>query len=368
MTGWQFPAAVMLLAVYKGVVRGGLLAAAIGLVSLVSIPIASAAGWRTFNIKASNAFSIGCMDPGQCVVAGDVGPVFRGHAELVFIRDGQPSRRVVLRHTLSAPDAVSCPSSAGCVAVVPNIDDLAVELVRIGPSGRHRAHVFPSAHGATFDLISCTSLRSCVLAGAVHNSKRLAVAFYNGHSLRIRTLPSPVPGQVAGPTGIACSGATCMIIGNAGVNQEGFSDLGWVAIVNDGHVTDERQLPSSNGVPSQAYAVACETSALCFVTTLSSDGYTYPIIDGNLGSPIQNNAALYGLACWSTSCMGVGAAYAYGLFVPFSLETPPTYSQDFSAGVFFADAVSRDGFVAALGTTPDTSQNVIGAQYTVTMN
>jgi len=229
--------------------------------------------------------------------------------------------------------------------------------------------VLPSAHDATFDLIACASLRDCVLAGAVHRSKRLAVAFYNGRSLRIVTLPSPVPGQLSGASGIACSGAACMIIGNAGVNPEGFSDdLGWFAMVQDGRVTGEHQLPHSDGVPNEVYAVACATSELCFVTTHSTDGYTYPIISGKVASPIQNNVVLNGVACWSTTCMGVGAAYAYGIFVPFSLGTPPSYDQDFSTGVFFADAVSQNGFVAALGTTPDTSQGVIGAQYTVTMN
>jgi hypothetical protein len=351
------------------VVRGGLLAAAIGFLSLMSAPIVSAAGWSTSKIAESDAFSIGCMDPGLCVVAGYVGGVFHGKAALVLIRHGRPRRPTVMRHTLAAPDSVSCPSAGGCVAVVPNVDDLAVELVTIRSSGRYRTRVFRSAHEATFDLIACASLRDCVLAGAVHGSKRLAVAFYNGRSLRIRTLPSPVRGQVSGASGIACSGAACMIIGNAGVNPEGFSEgLGWFAMVQDGRVKDEHQLPRSDGVPNETYAVACATSELCFVTTHSTDGYTYPIIDGTVASPIQNNVVLNGLACWSTTCMGVGAAYAYGIFVPFSLETPPSYQQDFSAGVFFADAVSQNGFVAALGTTPDTSQGVIGAQYTVTMN
>jgi hypothetical protein len=178
---------------------------------------ARAAQLRTIPAPAGLS-AIGCMSSALCVVSG----VSAAHdsAHIQILQRGRVTHTVRFSQAFIGKLGISCPSARECVVVIDH-GVAGSTLMTISAGGRLSSpRPLPRAHHASFDQISCASVRRCELAGEWTVGRRddgdevPIVASWNGSRAgRVYALPTPAyPKHVYQlDADLSCGGARCEV-------------------------------------------------------------------------------------------------------------------------------------------------------------
>jgi hypothetical protein len=169
----------------------------------------------------------------------------------------------------STLSAVSCPSSASCIAVGSSTNSSGVSVpLATGWNGKTwnpEPLAPPTGHGSALTAVSCTSLTVCDAVGwntpTSANDPLVIGAVWNGTSWGLRTVPSPAGATSSVAHGVSCTGATdCVAVGSyvKGSVSHAFA-AGWNGSV---WALQTAKSPAGSTV-SELLGVTCPTAALC---------------------------------------------------------------------------------------------------------
>ena len=237
--------------------------------------------------------------------------------------------------------AVSCPTTATCVAVGQYEDNLAHRdaLLETDQNGTWTAQAAPlpadAGTGGPSSLLSvtCTSVTSCVAVGQYQNGAGHDVGLIDtldGTTWSAQAAPAAPDANPASPTQflghVACSSSTsCAAVGFYDSTSAGTAGL--VVTLSGATWTAMRApLPAdaTAGAFSELYRVACPSPGSCVAVGQYGDAAGFPAVietmsggtwtatkapvPGDAGTGAAENSSLTGLSCGSpTSCVAVGA-------------------------------------------------------------
>jgi hypothetical protein len=283
----------------KVTVRGLALGAA-AVVASVCVQVGSSAAAATVTSTEVSGFQnvVSCLSAKLCVLGG-----YNSHGvgDVMPVRSGKPGKAAVV-HGTTAIVAVSCPGSAGCIAIGNPKGGAGLTLVRINkrgvPTGTVRVKV-PA--GVSLVRIACTSLRSCELAGTdlLKTPELIELGSWNGHAVSLHHVKALAKTSDDAILAIACHGSSCLAVGDA---SHGTADDAIVVAVHHGRPSRPRRITNESW-----YAVACPTASSCYADGYGRDGgVIVHLSNGVVKATQKTEADLFGIACHRTSCSAVG--------------------------------------------------------------
>jgi hypothetical protein len=240
-------------------------------------------------------------------------------------------------HRLSYLDAVTCLSSAFCVAVGYSADDSGNAKTLIESWNGRRWTLVASPNRITSDYnqlyaVSCSSTNSCAAVGRAHDRhsgfQRTLTESWNGRTWSLVPSFNPSPHADNVLNGVSCTqNRSCVAVGYAADTKNGV----WHTLAEswNGHAwVDIPSLNASATENNYLLSVACRSSNHCVAAgyhyrnllhTLVEtwDGLRWSIVK-SADALTKGNNILYAVSCSSGSdCTGVGSTY-----IP--VETTPT--------------------------------------------
>jgi hypothetical protein len=177
------------------------------------------------------------------------------------------------------------------------------EFVTISKSGAvTSAKVIKDTPGDIIDLISCTRLTSCEVAGSnVFTSPASTVAgTWNGKKLSLRQVGSPKKTSALEVSAVSCYGSACDIVG---FYIDASTDTGF-SLTADGTRLGKPHTSPGNALTG----VACASKSVCYA--VGDHGHAAGIVitlkDGVPGTSQQFASDPSGIACGGTACTSVG--------------------------------------------------------------
>jgi hypothetical protein len=343
--------AVVGLAVATGItmVTGGPAGAAgAGLSAPVAARAAVAAGLTNYRITGHER-AVGCLTAVRCVAVGAGIRLGRSGGQVVEVIGGKQARVSPVRFS-RVLFAVSCPSSAGCWAMGTSKGSPSQLMVRIGPGGRV-TRVFRVKLPALLSLhsISCNSMTSCEVWGAIPNYSTKAFYFgrWTGTQLRLHNIAQG--GQAEGTGGISCWHATCTAPGS------------WIDDIYSGTfviITKHGRLVKMITTAEGFIDLSCISYTTCYaiqpyaVATLH-DGVPGPLQPEPVYKPDGGPAYTTGIACVGITCWASGPSpghpdgpEAESVFVTITRGVPAS-SVVVDKALLFPHITARgDGFAA----------------------
>jgi photosystem II stability/assembly factor-like uncharacterized protein len=187
---------------------------------LVSDVAAPGSSWRALSPSGyKQTFSLVCPSDTTCY-AGSIG------GQLEYTHDGGSTwQRASSIGTATLLTRISCADARDCDVLADNAGHESTFFTTTDGGQSWTSHhgpavPNPSKDSVTNDVMSCTTISSCVvIAYQGDSSGSFSAAFTTsdgGASWSQATLPSPSPSQFL-PTGLSCSDKTCVAVGANGV-------------------------------------------------------------------------------------------------------------------------------------------------------
>jgi len=262
---------------------------------LVSEVSAAGSSWRELSPSGyQQTFSLVCPSDTTCY-ADSIG------GQLEYTHDGGSTwQRASSIGTATLLTRISCVDARDCDVLADNTVRGSTFFTTADGGRRWTSHhgpvvPSPSKNGVANDVMSCTTISSCVVI-AYHgdSSGSFSAAFTTsdgGASWSQGTLPSPPSGQFV-PTGLSCSGTTCIAVGATGIYEgasQGVDLHGGAAYTSeDGGATWAASSAQWKGLMRK---LSCPDSADCYAATL---GTVYQTTDGGQAWSRVNTSGLPG--------------------------------------------------------------------------
>lgn len=325
---------------------------ALCLVTALGAGEARAASLRTIPAPAGLS-AIGCMSSALCVAGGSSGLHHMAHVQI--LRQGRVTRTIVFPGAFIGRRAISCPSERGCVVVLDQ-GARGSALMTIGADGRISSRrALPRTRGATFDQISCASLRRCELAGewSIGGDDPIVASWSGSRVGPIYALQTPADPHVVyqDDADLSCGGARCEVsyTFSSAINRA----VRLSTVVNGGPPHPVLLLHV------HALSVACAANGNC-KGALNSPFLGYQsrfgqIINGQLSDDRPSlDIADADLACEVSACLAVGYGVNKSAFVSITgrgVRTPQSVRA--VSDYLTVAAIPGGGFVAAGEGRPD---------------
>jgi len=272
------------------------------ILTLAAGTVALAAGSADASGPTSHTISgfqsgIGCVSPTHCVLVG-----YNNHevGDVVDIDNGIESHAYAIAGSPHI-DAVSCPSSAGCVALGTNSSAQPL-LIRIDGSGAPSKPAHPKVPiGVALDRIACTSLSSCVVIGSqtITSPQEIVVGTWSKGKLRLSHVNAPRGTDILDMGGISCVGTTCEAAGYA---LDVAKVTGLLLSISDGKPGKLRTLAGD-----LVSGVSCTSATRCYVAgDVNAAGRVLTLDKGAVVATAKTIPDLAAIACGGSSCTGVG--------------------------------------------------------------
>jgi hypothetical protein len=261
---------------------------------------AQASGLKNQHV-AGFQYAVSCLSSQLCVLAGYNNA---STGDVVPVRHGTVGRPSAVGHTQQIY-SVSCPGASGCVALSRPNNDIGALFVSISRSGvPTRSRLVKVPPGVTLTQISCTSLRSCEVAGTdiFVSQHTIEVGSWNGSRLTLH--------RVNGPKGtddtigaVSCSGTSCAVAGYA---EKLAKIQGIIVTTSHGKPTGLHTFAGE-----ALYGVSCVSKTRCYASGNGQHGGVVLTVNrGVPGSPSRVKPDLFGIACKGNSCTAAGEQLA----------------------------------------------------------
>jgi len=248
---------------------------------LVSEVSAASSSWRALSPSGyKQTFSLVCPNDTTCY-ADSIG------GQLEYTHDGGSTwQRASSIGTATLLTRISCVDAWDCDVLADNAGRESKFFTTTDGGQSWTSHhgptvPNPSKNSVTNDVMSCTTISSCVvIAYQGDSSGSFSAAFTTsdgGASWSQGTLPSLPSGQFL-PTGLSCSGTTCVAVGATGVYggaSQGVDLNGGYAYTSD----DDGATWSASSAPPRTltWSLTCPDAADCYASTA---GAMYQTTDG----------------------------------------------------------------------------------------
>jgi hypothetical protein len=246
--------------------------------------------------------SVGCLTTQLCVLGGYNN---KGIGVVIAVRDGVPGHVSTIAGS-EGVDAISCPSTAGCVALAVTTGGRTTDLLTVNAAGIvvSTAHL-TIAKGIELERIVCASLTACELLGLqdLDLPQQIEVGTWAAGRITLVRVSPPARTTDTVMNGLGCAAGTCVAVGYA---QDNAATTGiTVSITNGVH-------PRLHTVGKDLfYGVSCISAVRCYAAGFDdTGGVVGTLTNGTLAKSARSTPDLYGMACTGTTCTAVGKGLA----------------------------------------------------------
>ncbi|MGO8876640.1 MAG: hypothetical protein ACLQNG_12860 [Acidimicrobiales bacterium] len=340
--------------------RIGALLALIASTVVLGVGPADAAGPTSHTISGLQN-EVSCLTASRCVL---VGANTHNVGDIVDIDNGVQSHAYAIA---GSPQiyAVSCPSSAGCVALGEN-NSVQPLLISISASGKPSKPAHPKvAVGVELARIACVSLSSCVVFGiqTVTSPQEIVVGTWSKGKLTLSHVDAPKGTDLLDMGGVSCVGTTCEAAGYA---LDGIKTTGLLLTISHGKPGKLRTV--ANDLVS---GVSCTSTTRCYVAgNVNAQGRILTLDKGVVSATAKTTPELAAIACGGSSCTAVGEenapagappnVFVYGAIVAAASGDVTSVAGIEASSRFYSVAHIAGGYVA-LGD----AQGVVAAEVTI---
>lgn len=332
--------------------RCGILGAALAVMVATLAPssLALAAGPVTHVLTGTESV-VACGSASLCIAGGESA---KGVGVVIALHDGAEGHVSTLAGT-ERVDAVSCGTATSCVALATPTDGANASFASIDAAGVVTAtHHVTLTPGYDLTRLACVGA-TCEVAGVdvFSSPESLVLGEWNGHAVTLHRVA--VPGTLSDPTleGLACSGASCVAVGDAYKHVSTVVGLVLTFASNAGFKLHTDADHSLTGV-------ACVSAARCYAAGYDvSGGVVDTLTSGTATRSVAlSHDDLFGISCRPTACTAVGETLSngagyWGTIVPVVGGTPGTDTVVDASGGFNGVASSGSTYVA-IGPTQTT--------------